>query len=53
MKKTYMIPALDVVEINTSSQLLSGSNTLGIGADGNANDAESREADFPFWLLDE
>ncbi len=53
MKKTYINPTLEVVKLNTNGQLLTGSNTLGIGADGSANDAESREFDFPIWLLDE
>ena len=51
MKKTYINPALEVVEINTNNQLLAGS--IGLGDPGSANNAESREADFPIWLLDE
>ena len=51
MKKIYINPTLEVVKINTNNQLLAGS--IGVGAPGSANDAESREADFPFWLIDE
>ena len=40
MKKTYMSPKMDVIELKNQQQLLAGS-TLGIGAAGSANDAEA------------
>ena len=40
MKKTYMSPKMDVIELKNQQQLLAGS-TLGLGDPGSANDAEA------------
>ena len=45
MKKTYMSPEMDVIELKNQQQLLAGS-TVGLGDPGNANLAESPEFYF-------
>ena len=52
MKKTYIIPTLDVVEMKNTQPLMAGSEVINLGDPGSASDAESREFDFPIWLLD-
>ena len=48
MKKIYVNPSIKVVKIHTRQQMLLGSTTLGLGADGSANNAESRFLDLDF-----
>ena len=45
MKKIYINPSIDVYEIKVNHQLLTGSE-LGLGDDGNADNAESRRFIF-------
>ena len=42
MKKIYMSPSMDVIELKNQQVLLAGSE-IGLGDPGNANDAESPE----------
>ena len=42
MKKTYINPTTMIVKIQNIGQLLSGSDSIGLGTAGSANDAESR-----------
>ena len=48
MKKTYINPAMVIVKLRARQQMLTGSATLGLGADGSANEAEGRYFDFDF-----
>jgi hypothetical protein len=53
MKKTYINPEMEIVKVQTQ-QMLAVSN-LGIDSSAspiNPSDADSREFDFPIWLLD-
>ena len=42
MKKTYIIPTVQTVIINQRQHLLAGSDLVGIGDPGSANEAELR-----------
>ena len=44
MKKTYMSPEMDVIELKNQQQLLAGS-TLELGTPGSANNAEAPDFD--------
>ena len=46
MKKQYINPQVKVVVLKSRQQLLSGSDRLGIGAAGSADNAESRDFDM-------
>ena len=48
MKKTYISPTAVIVKIQSTSQLLSGSDSLGLGTAGSANGAESRRRGIIF-----
>ena len=47
MKKQYINPKTDIVEIELQHQMMAGSE-LGLGADGDANYAEGRQSNG-FW----
>ena len=49
MKKTYINPTIEVINIETQQML--ATSTMGFGE--STSTMDSREADFPFWLLDE
>ena len=51
MKKIYMSPAMDVIELKNQQSLLAGS-VLGIGDPGSANLAESPEFEEEQILFD-
>ena len=50
MKKTYMNPTMRVVPIRFNTIL---ANSLPVGDDGNANDAEAREGGFQQGWFDD
>lgn len=52
MKKIYMSPTMDVIELKHQQTLLAGS-TLGIGDPGSANEAEAPEFEDDFLELPE
>lgn len=43
MKKIYISPEMDVIELKNQQTLLTGSSTLPIDGEGSANDAEAPE----------
>ncbi len=46
MKKQYMNPVIDVIEIKSKQALMAGSATLPLGEPGSADDAEASEFFF-------
>ena len=46
MKKIYMSPTMDVIELKNQQTLLAGS-TIPVDGEGSANDAEAPEFLFP------
>lgn len=49
MKKTYMSPQMDVIELKNQQMLLAGSTTLPVDGEGSANDAEAPEFEWTNW----
>ena len=45
MKKIYMSPEMEVIEVNMNQQILAGS-TIPMGDEGSANDAEAPQFYF-------
>ena len=45
MKKIYMSPEMEVIEVNMNQQILAGS-TIHMGDEGSANDAEAPQFYF-------
>lgn len=42
MKKTYLNPEITIVNVQVAQMIAASTETLGIGTEGSANDAESR-----------
>ena len=43
MKKIYMSPQMDVIELKNQQMLLAGSTTVPVGGEGDAGNAEAPE----------